>query len=238
MGLYIDKNCYSHLVNCYANYFGDLLSSESMESMESMKFLKEKWRECLVHWNTLKANPKFSKTLQIADYILMLKCTKNYAVSIERVGGDHREILDFAVDLFDNELTVKFGKESGRNLRTSYNLLLDILYELGEVERGLRYFKQAQTIKVYKTLRKHPGDDAGFNLDLHGMTRYPAIFAVIYYLRGMQKTFRKTRGLQYEIITGVGASVDWVPVIKPIITELLSNGLNCEIAYHVPSYNE
>ena len=70
------------------------------------------------------------------------------------------------------------------------------------------------------------------------MTRYPAIFAVLHYLRGMQKTFKKQRGVQYEIITGVGASVDWVPVIRPIITELLRNGLTSEIAYHVPSYNE
>eukprot|EP00483_Globobulimina_turgida_P003556 UN03562 len=34
------------------------------------------------------------------------------------------------------------------------------------------------------------------------------------------------------------SSIDWIPILKPIVLDLLTNKLSNEITYHIPSYNQ
>jgi len=235
--MYVDKNCYGHLINCYANYFGK----------SDMEANRQIFDECVDEWNGLKQNNR----INIADYILMLKCIKNYAVNIEmfdKLNGQMDDIRNLLTYLFENDLFKLFDNHQVsdshmQNMRTSFNLMLDILFTIKDIDKGIAYFNKAESMKIYETMKLFDAAKSCYCIDLHEMTRYPAMFAVRAYLNNMQTLYEqqehgKWKRNKLEIITGVGmSSVDWQPVLKPMVEEFLQN-LSPPISYHLPSWNQ
>eukprot|EP01083_Nonionella_stella_P106384 306915_1 len=223
--LYVDKNCYSHVINCYANHFANADMDLNGNALLIM--------ECFNHWQSLK---QYQSKPDSADYILMLKCLKNYCFQCS--SQDHAlQIKAFVTDVCENRL-MHDATVSPRNVRTAFNLALDILYGINEIELGLHYYAQALSINVYSCRKSTVKQEC---IDIHKMTRYPALFAVLHYLRSLQAQIDSEEcNKQLQIITGVGmTSIDWKPILKPMICDLLDHGLtHSSISHHVPSYNE
>ena len=118
----------------------------------------------------------FGKNLTIADYILMLKCCKNYIINVYQYVTDKeendifisrtQEICQLAIHLFDDHVLkfIQSGKESKSNQMTVFNLLLDILYQMNEIDLGLQYFTQAQSMNIYSTLKHFNPNKSGISI--------------------------------------------------------------------------
>lgn len=241
---YIDKICYGHLINCYANYF-----KYNHDNNHNLEFISDKLNDCLIYWNILKNNQKLYHSLGIDDYILILKCIKNYIININTYCSDNdndkyifklNEMKEFVIDLFENDILklIKDCNNNNNNNNTIFNILLDILYETKQYELGLKYFEMAESMNIYSTLHKFDDNKGNFDLDLHEMRSNPAIFAIIHYLNLLKKINVK-QNVDFEIITGIGqTSIDWKPILKPLTMNLLDKRLSHSISYYAPSYNQ
>ena len=267
-GFYVDKHCYGHLINCYANYFKKHQPIDDIDPDQHLIFMSNKLNDCLIHWNVLKTNKALNHSLNIVDYILILKCFKNFIVNINNKYGDDNsddnylykykinEIQQFAVNLFENDVLKLIEQDSNNKIKsnnkhTVFNILLDILYETREYDLALKYFIKAENLNIYSTLKLFDDKNKSYKLDLHEMRKNPAIFALLHYLKLSKQIHNKRKSEsddiesdkdeEYEIITGIGMSqhsIDWEPILQPMILEILDEKLSHLITYHVPSYNQ
>eukprot|EP00485_Elphidium_margaritaceum_P015095 CAMPEP_0202730894 /NCGR_PEP_ID=MMETSP1385-20130828/186873_1 /ASSEMBLY_ACC=CAM_ASM_000861 /TAXON_ID=933848 /ORGANISM="Elphidium margaritaceum" /LENGTH=296 /DNA_ID=CAMNT_0049397175 /DNA_START=8 /DNA_END=898 /DNA_ORIENTATION=- len=113
LGLYLDKNCYGHVINCYANYFAQPPMNADADAASAAAVVvdseeeEEEWNETAMdayfdgmtekltrvfeHWNLLRTDKKYKSTLGVADYILMLKCLRNYMVNLNLFDMEQNE---------------------------------------------------------------------------------------------------------------------------------------------------